>query len=288
MKLLRFVGPVTVVLAALPFATSQDAVNARPATATPQPAASSVPTGASRTPDPLFDLPPLDKKGASLMGGVVQSVDLVRDHLTLRLFGGGKQDIVFDPRTEFVRNGQKSDMPFLRPGERIHVETVLRGTQVFAKRVYLPADTSQGEVSGQVIDYDAAAGRLIIRDELSSQPVRFAVPSRAAAANLLPGTLAQVRFQPSPKGPVVSDIKVLAAPGAIFTFAGSVTYLDPESRELVIANANDNKKYQIRFNPAQVEPRDRLREGVYASISAKFNGDGYVAESVTVLPQKPQ
>ena len=289
MKLFRFIGPTAALLAAMPFAMSQTALNNGGSTTAAQPATSSVPSGGPHPADPLFDLPPLDKKGASLMGGVVDSVDLVRDHLILRPFGGGKQDIVFDPRTEFVRSGQKSDMQFLQPGERIHIETVLRGTQVFAKKVYLPADTSQGEVSGQVIDYNAATGRLIIRDALSSQPVRFSVPgNRAEAANLLPGTLARVRFQPGPKGPVLSDIKVLAAPGAIFTFAGNVTYLDPESSELVIANATDNKKYQILFNPAQVEPRDRLREGVYASISAKFNGDGYVAESVTVLAQKPQ
>ena len=283
MKLFRFVGPFTVFVG-IAFAAPQNAINSD--TPSTQPAPNSA---TPRTPDPLFDLPPLDKKGASLMGGVVESVDLVRDHMVFRPFGGGKQNIVFDPRTEFIRSGQKSDMQFLRKGERIHIETVLRGTQVFAKRIYLPADTSQGEVSGQVIDYDAASGRLTIRDELSSQPVRFWVAgSRAETAHLLPGTLARVRFQPSPKGPVVSDIKVLAAPGSVFTFAGNVTYLDPDSKQLVIANAKDDKKYQIEFNPAQVEPRDRLREGVYASISAKFNGEGYVAESITVLPQKPQ
>jgi hypothetical protein len=250
--------------------------------------ASSAGKDESRAPDPLLDLPPLQQKGASLIGGAVERVDVVRDHLVLRPFGGGKLEIVFDPRTQFIRGGVKADVKFLHPGDRIHVETILRGTQVFARTIYLPSETNVAEVSGQVMDYDAATGRLTIRDSLSSQPVRFTMASGMENANLLPGTLARIRFQPSAKGPVAQDIIVLAAPGSLFTFAGNVTYLDPESRLLVIANANDNKKYEIQFNPAQVEPKDRLREGVYASIAARFNGQGYQAERVTVLPRPAQ
>ena len=287
MKLAILVGPAAVLLTVPTLGLSQNAVNSGPAVAAQQ-TTTSAQKETPRAPDPLLDLPPLAEKGATLIGGSVERLDLVRDHLTLRTFGGGKQEIVFDPRTEFIRGGTKTDVKPLHRGDRVHVETILRGTQVFARKVYLPADSSVAEVSGQVLDYDVTSGRLTIRDELSSQPVRLTVPSGSENANLIPGTLTRVRFQPGAKGPVVKDVVILAAPGTVFTFAGSVTYLDPESRLLVISNANDNKKYEIQFNPAQVQPKDRLREGAYASIAAKFNGQGYEAQSVTILPRPAQ
>ena len=52
-----------------------------------------------------------------------------------------------------------------------------------------------------------------------------------------------------------------------------------------MANASDDNRYEIQFNPAAVEAdaRARLQEGASVTVAARFTGQGYVAESVTVL-----
>ena len=235
--------------------------------------------------DPLLDLPQLRDARTSVIGGVVESVDRVRDRVVLRPFGAHKLEIVFDPRTQFIRGRETVNVQSLHRGDRIHVETVLQGNRVFARRIHLPSDMGLGGATGQVIKYDSAAGRFTMRDELSSRPIQFALQSSSTGkADLSPGTLVRVRFLPGTSGAVASEILVLAAPGSIFTFVGRVTYLNLASHELVVASSTDDKKYRIQFNPERVEQRDALREGADVTIAARFDGDHYVAESVAVLP----
>ena len=244
-------------------------------------------------PDKLFDLPLLKHTQASLIGGSLESIDRLRGRLVLRPFGRGKLTIAFDPRTQFVRGADVASVQDLHPGDRVYVETVLDGSAVFAKTVHLPKSPAEGTAQGQVIAYanadDAAGGTLSIRDSLSSQPVQFRVNSKTmiTGAGVSPGALVQVSFLPGKDKDIalVSAIQVLAAPGSVFTFSGRITFLDLAAHQLVVANASDDNRYEVQFNPAAVEAgtRAHLQEGASVSIAARFNGQGYVAESVTML-----
>jgi hypothetical protein len=243
----------------------------------------------NQAPDKLFDLPPLKHSQASMIGGSLESIDRVRSRFVLRPFGRGKLTIAFDPRTQFVRGAEVARVQDMHPGDRLYVETVLDGTVVFAKTVHLPKDATSGTALGQIIAYDAAQGRLSIRDQLSSQPVKFRVNSKTitTSAGLVAGALVQLTFLPSKDkdAAVVSEILVLAAPGSVFTFSGRITFLDLAAHQLVVANASDDNRYEIQFNPAAVgaDTKARLQEGASVSVAARFTGQGYVAESVTVL-----
>jgi len=242
----------------------------------------------NQEPDPLLDLPRLKQNRASLIGGTVGNIDRLRDRFILRLFGPGKLTIAFDPRTQFVRDGKPEGAQGLHSGDRVYVETVLDGTTIFAKTIHVFAGAALGTTVGQIIAYDAPQGSLSVRDPLSSQPVLFHVtPSTLiSGAGVGPGALVQVSFVGS-KGPaLVREILVLAAPGSVFTFAGRITFLDFASHELVLANASDDNRYEIQFNPATIEAdaKAHLQEGAKVTVAARFDGQRYVAESVTVLP----
>jgi len=242
--------------------------------------------------DPLFDLPRLKQNRASLIGGTLESVDQLRGRFILRPFGRGKLTIAFDPRTQFVRGRKVSSAQDMHRGDRVYVETVLNGTAVFAKTIHLPTDATLGGTLGQIIAYDAARGSLSIRDQLSSQPVRFHVTANTiiTGTGISPGAVVQVNFLPGKDPALVREIVVLASPGSVFTFAGRITFLDVAAHELVLANASDDIRYEIQFNPAVVKAgaKERLQEGADVNIAARFNGQRYVAESVTVQPQSTE
>jgi Domain of unknown function (DUF5666) len=243
----------------------------------------------NQAPDKLFDLPRLKQGRASLVGGALGSIDRLRGRFVLRPFGRGKLTIAFDPRTQFVRGTAIAAAQDMHPGDRVYVETVLDGTAVFAKTVFLPKDATLGAALGQIVAYDAAQGSLSIRDQLSSQPVKFRVTSKTiiTGAGLGTGALVEVSFLPGKDPALVREILILAAPGSVFTFTGRITFLDLTSRELVLANTSDDNRYEIQFNPAVLETdaKERLQEGASVTVAARFNGQRYVAESVTVLPQ---
>jgi len=246
----------------------------------------------NQAPDKLFDLPRLKESRASLIGGTLDSIDRLRSRFVVRPFGQGKVTIAFDPRTQFVRGAEVAASQDMHRGDRVYVETVLDGTAVFAKTVHLPKDAAQGTTFGQIIGYDAAQGSLTIRDQLSSLTAKFRVTSKTTVtgAGLGPGALVQISFLPGEETPLVREIQVLAAPGSVFTFSGRITFLDLASHELVIANASDDKRYEIQFNPAAIEAaaKERLQEGASVTIAARFNGQGYIAESVTVLSRSTE
>jgi hypothetical protein len=238
--------------------------------------------------DPLIDLPRLKQNRASLIGGTVESIDRLRDRFILRVFGGGKLTIVFDPRTQFVHDSQAEGAQDMHSGDRVYVETVLDGTTVFAKTIHVSTAAALGTTVGQIIAYDPAQGSLRIRDQISSQPVQFHVTSKTiTGAGVGPGALVQVSFIGGKDRPLVREILVLAAPGSVFTFAGRITFLDFASHELVLANASDDNRYEIQFDPATIkaDAKKHLQEGTSVTIAARFDGQRYVAKSVTVLPR---
>ncbi len=290
MSLARRIAPLTMLLAATALAACQDIAAYGLKEANPQPVVISEKPEASRVSgrDPLFDLPQLKSTPASLIGGVVESIDPVRDRLVLHPFGAHKLEVSFDPRTQFVRDGKLADVHSLHSGDSVHVETVLLGSKVFARTIHLPSIAGPGEASGQVTACDPATGQFTVRDELSSQPIEFVLQGNANAQNpaLFVGALVRVSFMPGSGRAVAREVQILASPGSVFTFVGRITFLDLESRQLVVASATDNKKYRIQFGAERLENESRLHEGADVIISARFDGTGYVAENVT-LPRLP-
>ena len=294
MNLAALVRSIVLFLATLSLAWSQTVPipNSNEANVAPVPSGQGLKQAVAlpnQAPDKLFDLPRLKQGRASLVGGALESIDRLRGRFVLRPFGRGKLTIAFDPRTQFMRGTEVAGAQDMHPGDRVYVETVLDGTAVFAKTVLLPKDAALGAALGQVVAYDAAQGSLSIRDQLSSQPVKFRVTAKTiiTGAGVGPGALVEVSFLPGKDPTLAREILILAAPGSVFTFTGRITFLDLTSHELVLANTSDDSHYEIQFNPAAIpaDATERLLEGATVTVSVRFNGQRYVAESVTVLPE---
>jgi len=239
----------------------------------------------AKDPDPLLDLPPVPKAGATLVGGVVARLDRVRDRIVLKPFGGGQLEICFDPRTKFMRGEQVATARDLHLGDRVHVETVNEGSRIFAKQIHFGVEGLEGEAHGQVVAYDGTNGTISINDELSARPVRFRIDksTHLKGAGLAVGSLVEVGFVAGSNRAVARNVNVLASPGSVFTFVGRITYLDLSSHSLVVASSTDEKKYALKFNPQQVNAWNRLHEGTNVSVKARFDGDNYTAEDIAVL-----
>jgi hypothetical protein len=241
----------------------------------------------------LPDLPALPPAKATLVGGTVERLDRVQDRVTLQVFGGGKMKIVFDPRTRIYRDGILASAADLRKGDRIYVDTVLDGSTVFARNIHLKSAAPMGESRGVIVSY--RRGELTMRDQLSphSVKVRLSPSTRiikgdknSSASDLVPGTLIAVKFGAQQDGrDLAQEVAVLAVPGSSFTFAGEVINLDLRTGLLVLNSSTDRKTYEIYLEPAAGSVDDNLRQGAQVSVVARFEGDRYVARSVTVSSQ---
>jgi len=241
----------------------------------------------------LPDLLPKPEGNATLVGGTVRKVDLVRDQLTVQVFGGGNQRILFDDRTHFYRGDTQGSMKDLANGERVYVDTVLAGTDIFARNIRVETGHPIGQSNGQVVSYDAGSGELTVTDTLSPEPVRlhlspgttFVHDNHAASASeLQPGTLIALTFGPENGGhDVVHQVTILAEPGSTFTFIGRISYLDVHRGRLVVVDPRDQKSYDVQFDPATVKGvSDDLREGMDVTVITSFDGNAYIANSITI------
>jgi hypothetical protein len=246
----------------------------------------------------LPDLPELPRAKASLIGGTVDHLDRVRDQLTVQVFGGGKMRISFDPRTHVFDNGAEASLSALRRGDRVYVDTILDGSTVFARTIRVKTTGMTGESQGTVVSYRADKGELMLRDALSPQPLKIRVTSQTqltqgdhafSAGELTAGTLVAVKFGTQNtnggRGDVAREINVLALPGASFTFAGRVTAVDLRLGILVIDSSTDHKTYEISFDPALATQADTLRPDTNVTVVTQFEGDRYVARTLTVNSQ---
>ena len=174
--------------------------------------------------DPLLDPPTLPRKRVTLIGGTITKLNSVQDQMTIRPFGNGKQmHVVFDTRTTFLRNGITAQQRDLHQGDRVYLDTMLNGTQIFAKTIWIQSEAPTGDGRGQVVDYDTRAGLLTVRDELSQQPVRFRLTPTTTVkdgtqtkppSELAPGTLVSLTFGPQQdRYGTIREISVLARPG---------------------------------------------------------------------------
>ncbi len=228
------------------------------------------------------------------MGGTIAKMDRVRDQLTVQVFGGGKMKIAFDTRTHIFHDGTEAAASDLRQGDRVYVDTILDGSTVFARSIRLRTSASAGESQGIVVSYRSDKGELVVRDVISPGPLTIHLTSStrlvhgdksASTSELVPGTLIAVKFGMKDGYDVASELSVLAVPGSSFTFAGRVTAVDLRNGLLVINSSTDGKTYEISFDPTALGVDERLRPAADVSVLTRFDGNRYVARSVTVTSQ---
>ena len=264
-----------------------------------QPPASSESAEIAMDPASLLpDLPPLSAGKATLIGGTVDRVDRVQDRLTVRVFGGDKMKIVFDPRTRIYRDGTLASAADLRPGDRVYVDTVLEGDTVFARDIRLKTGAPVGDSQGIIVTYNAERGELKVRDALSPHTltVRLGPSTRivqgdhsAGTSSLVAGSLVAIKFGAQRDGhDLAQEVAVLAVPGASFTFAGEVTSIDLRTGLLVLTSAANHRTYEIYLDPSRATIDDSVHQGVSVSVQTRFENNRYVARSVTVNPKSQQ
>lgn len=259
--------------------------------------ASDTVTGGPSTVSALPPLPTVPRGRSTVIGGVVRSVDPVRDQMTLNVFGGRSMKILFDERTQVYRDGKKSPVESLRPGDHASVETILDGTDVFAESVHMLSSAPQGQCQGQVLSYNSGTGELMVRDGLTQEPIRLTVPANASIArtgqpaftatnlgsgDLMRGALVAVSFAANNQGGgIANQITILATPGSGFIFSGNIAFLDMHAQTLVVLDPRDDKSYKINFDPAQFPVSHQLHEGTHVTVKANFDGSQYVASEIT-------
>lgn len=258
-----------------------------PSVATGTPAAPKKPAA----PDPLLDPPPLPEGAVSLLGGTLVRLDPVLNRIVMTPFLGKRREIAFDVRTQFLQDGKKISTRDLKPGTRIYADTIWDGSRIFAKSVRVfTGEVHKDQQHGQIVSFDPSSGTLRVRDELFPEPMELKVTSStvirkdqsaATAADLRPGALVSVNFQPGNKG-LAHEINVLATPGASFTFEGPLTHLDLLSHVLAISNRTDSIIYDIHFDPARIPITADLQEGAEVNVNATFDGNKYLANTVTI------
>ncbi len=260
------------------------------------PGTKSQPGGAS--PDdnpfnPLLEPPPLPKGKPTLIGGLATHVDRVRDHLTIQPFGGGPKIKVFvDERSHIYRDGAETTVLGIHKGDRVYVDTMLDGSQIFAKNVRVVTQTGTAQMRGQVIGFNRETGTVSLRDQLSSRPIAFDVSSNTkfSSANgatitgdLQPGSLVQVQFAPNRNDrPSAQQIVVLANPGDSYVFSGEVVSLDMRTNSLSLENRSDEQTYELHFSSMALPDSRALKVGSEVTARAVFDGKEYKATNLQI------
>ena len=269
-------------------APTTGSANAQPSAAAPNSRTTTPPSGDR---DPLLDLPTLPKGRVALQGGTLVQVDPVRDRLVMRPFGERKkQEVAFDVRTQFTRDGKNIAVRDLRPGNQIYADTIWDGQKVFAKSVRIFTASHQDQEHGQILAFDSGSGSLRVRDELFPDPVDLKVGKDTVirkdqlpgtVADLRPGSLVAIKFQPGTRGQVY-QVDVLATPGSQFVFSGTVTHIDLLSHVIGISNRSDSVIYDVHFDPERVKITQDLQEGSEVDVNATFDGTRYFANTLAM------
>lgn len=284
----------TVVLAGL---SSMLLAQVQPQTASSNPLTATGTAQPSQGHDPLLDLPPLPKNPVTLIGGTLTRFDPVQDRLTVRAFGGQKLNIAFDVRTEIYFNGTLVRQRELKQGQRVYLDTMLNGDKVFAKSIWINTAPPRGEGRGQILGYDTSNRILEVRDELTSQTLKFQVlPSTVirrgdqtgGVGDLEPGALISLKFGPHQEQyPTVREIALIAKPGSVFSFFGQITFLDLSRRVIALDNRTDGQKYEISLATIPDSVARALHLGDEVGISAVFDGKHYVARALKPAVPSP-
>jgi hypothetical protein len=275
---------------ALPTVNGASGLSSNP----PQPVTKTLGGGGLADPNDVADLlapKALQPSKLSLIGGQVKSIDQIRDHMTVHLFGAGTMRVNFDQRTHFYRDGKETTQLAVKSGDRVYLDTQLFEGKVFAKNVHVETGTSPADARGQIINFNRKNGDMIVRDELAGTTVRFRVGSQTAVKSgdssaplsaLRPGALIAVKFSPrSHNSGTAQEVSIIAEPGTSFTYFGRVTHLDVHSGLLAIENQADGKIYEIHFGHGLHVPDDLLI-GSQATATATFEGTDYLVQSLEV------
>ena len=235
------------------------------------------------------------KPGAKigLMRGVVKRMDPIHDQFVIHAFGGRDIRIAFDPRTKLLPENKGAQLSSLPLGTVVAVDTVIENGKLFARSVHTsPANAA--ELNGQVVRYDAAKSRLILRDPLSPEGTSVPVTSAttvtnqgrpASAQDLSPGMLVRVWFSPAYNA--ASKVEIFAQRGNSFTFAGRIISVDLRSHVLSLSNDTDQSVRELSIDALNDSTLHLLREGANVSIQAEFDGDRYNVRSVALLSPQP-
>ena len=240
--------------------------------------------------DPMFGIPKMPHGKVSLIGGTVSRIDPIRQRITLRVFGSNKKmTFGYDERSHIFRDGMEATYKGVQQGERVYVDSMLDGTALFARNIRVVTTLRPADARGQITQYDPNRGVMVIRDELSSSPVTFHVSkntkvtgnSADSRIDLVPGALVTVHFSSDHrKRDTAQEVSVLALPGSMFTFSGTVRYLNVKDGVIAVDNQSDNKTYELRFDPGVVT--DEVTVGSNVSVAAEFQGSHYKAKTVKV------
>lgn len=242
-------------------------------------------------------MPPVPPGKSTVLGGEIRQVDAVRDQLTLQPYGGKPLKILYDARTSYFVNGAKQSLRNLAPAQHASVQTVLDGTHIFAVSIHVLTQAPGGETEGQVGSWNPATGLLKIRGSLAREPIAIRLPAgtpvvrtgqaarrgaTASPSDLAPGTLVLVEFTPGTKGQgIAQKVSILASPGEVFTFSGTITYLDLHARALAVADTASSQTYRIRFDPGMFADARSLKVGQAVTVDALYNGTGYDAIKIS-------
>ena len=216
-------------------------------------------------------------------------IDRIRQELSLHPFGGGSMRVSFDDRTHIFRDGVETTQMGLRKGDKVYVDTLTDQGRVLAKNIRVQATMQTADARGQVVGL--RNGRMEIREQLTAEPVRFEVApdtvihlrdGAGSVADLRPGALVEVRFAPaSPDRWIAREVRVLAAPGARFVFAGKVTHIDMRTGTLALLNAADQRSHEVAFDAGNPAYR-RVQTGAEVTVEAEFDGARYRAQSLHI------
>jgi hypothetical protein len=277
--------------------TSNGAVNPAPTT-TAEPSGSDQLTPVTATGNSAT-LPPPPKGRSTVEGGLIRSVDPVRDQLVLSVYGTKPMKILYDERTLVYRDGVKTSVGDLRAKDHASVQTVLDGTKIFAVSIHMLSQAPQGEAQGQVLNYDPGTGMLTVTAALSGQPIALHVPPgtsivgvgqftvsspSAGLQDLVKGALVSVQFDSSNNGRgVAQKISILATPGSSFVFTGNVVSLDLAANRLVLLDPKDDQTYSIVFDRSSFPMSHDLHVGTHVTVTTNFDGSHYVATAAKVL-----
>jgi len=244
-------------------------------------------------------LPPLPEGTKTVMGGVIDDIDPVRDQFKLKVFGGGKPvKILFDPRTRVFRDGKQISLRDLQSAEHASVETTLDGSNIYAVSIHMLSHAPEGECQGQVLDFDPGSGKLTVSTALTREPIKLVVPRgtpvsrkgetmfvsvHRGISDLVSGDLVSIKFKSGEDGGgIATEVAILATPGSSFSFSGNITALDTSSGMLVVTDPRDNETYRLHFNPRMFSPHN-LHLGDHVRVVAKFNGSQYEAREINPI-----
>ena len=238
------------------------------------------------------ELPPVPRGKSTVMGGVLQKVDLVRDQFQLHVFGGQKVKILFDDRTQTTRDGKKISVLDLKPNERVSVETTLDGTAIFALRVHVVTKLPEGEVSGQIVAYDAKTHQVTISETRSTNQLILNVPPGTpvtlegqngssskplAGFNYVPGSIVDAKFKSDQDGRgSLTSVSVYATVGTTLTFRGHVSSIDMHTGKLVMIDPETDQIHTISFDPVAFPKTSDLQKGATVKAEALFTGSAFV------------